>query len=432
MKPKCLSWPSSGSSSYYINNNNNNNVYHNSKTTAVGGGVASDSANCTTAGVKRKQKRRRNQAMSKGKSSAFGSGGSSNGNNGNNRKASGLNCNVWDTDFEGTWEMGKDLIHEFVIKQNQRNRSISESDATRFGEFNDIVQKRNSNVTTATTNEGSMLIQNMLQASTLTNAKQNHRYMNSVFGSDTDDRQAGNDSFVDTTTLMIGQQMIREQGYATPDTLTSLSEIETSLTVAPRRLYEREVSNESLNTSSAEEAMAMFEAKFDRNVEALWANGDSSLPQQPAVPPLAHAPVGNVDSFWFNYYRHRYNSDEPASVADSHSLYASYQHYTSGNLESDLTRPTIQQQPQRVSNVFDQNHPQHLQQQQQQLNFVHQKRSDAFDAMHLTSSIWSENVPSEDDVSFYSNAIWSNAAAAAEKVVQSSQVSLLISQALLS
>lgn len=38
-------------------------------------------------------------------------------------------ADMWDTDFDGAWEMGRDLIREFVLKQNNRNR-ISECDST--------------------------------------------------------------------------------------------------------------------------------------------------------------------------------------------------------------------------------------------------------------------------------------------------------------
>lgn len=48
-----------------------------------------------------------------------------------NNKISGnqRNCSspTWDTDFEGSWEMGRDLIKEFLMKENNRNRSTSES-----------------------------------------------------------------------------------------------------------------------------------------------------------------------------------------------------------------------------------------------------------------------------------------------------------------
>lgn len=414
MNHKCLSWPASGSNSYYNNNNNisstNNKNHHSNKlaasdSTATALTASNESSvvvvdsSGTVAGVKRKQKRRRNQAMSKGKSSAAFSGptGGDSGNdtvngivgrNNNSRKSKG---NVWDTNFEGAWEMGKDLIREFVLKQNQRNRSISESEASSVREPSKKMSQPNivQSVARKTIddNDDNMFIK-ITTATTVPSAATTN---------------IENDEI---ETKMFGSQLIRSEGYVTPDTLTSLPS-ELSLHAPPsslaRRLYEREVSNESLNTSaigcSGDDAVAMFEAKFDRNVEALWDTADE-LPQK-------HQPLcvnnSNVDSFWFKYYKHHYSSEtgtENLSVS----------------LQSNVNGFIADGQSSAIPTLFA-----NLQQ-----RIVQQKSNNANGnveaMMPLPTSIWSENPSNEDDVSFYTNAFWRSAAAIAEGPIHSCQV----------
>ncbi|XP_075158886.1 uncharacterized protein LOC142232068 [Haematobia irritans] len=102
---------------------------------AVGGGASS---------AKKKSKRRRNQALCKAKPiqnlrskptssgnttntcSALASGGSGKFYHQNHRNTTP----AWDTDFKGCWEMGPDLIKEFLARQkgtNKRSRSNSDS-----------------------------------------------------------------------------------------------------------------------------------------------------------------------------------------------------------------------------------------------------------------------------------------------------------------
>lgn len=70
-----------------------------------------------------------------------------------NRKSLDSDTSLWDMNFQGTWEMGQDLIGEFVNKQNKRNRSISESDANNFhrasGYLNNTFKNNLNNAETA-------------------------------------------------------------------------------------------------------------------------------------------------------------------------------------------------------------------------------------------------------------------------------------------
>ena len=428
--PKCLSWPSENSKSgseaaatgvhNYNNNNNNNNTNTNSTDSAVGvatkTSIASTvSSSSTTAGVKRKQKRRRTQAMSKGKSIASQHG----------KKTQ--NTSVWDTDFDGAWEMGPDLIREFVIKQNNRNRSISESDASKFIEMPsskraspaksggiDAKQCENNQVDENTS--GTMLIRNMLQIS--------NRNDQNVIKNFSIDAAVANKTLVaelnDSSILMVGNKIANNENEHHAE---------------HRRLYEREVSDdESLTPSgiSADEAhnMAIFEAKFDRNVEALWDNTNAT-----AVTSLQPQTTNstNVDSFWFNYYKHHYNNSKaPAAVADSGQFNLSFfdkmdtnYHQTDAAAASSL-------------NYFDQ-------QQSISASFMtgNGNKRDAkklhcdSNSVYLTNSIWSDTGaatnavtttnPNEDDVSFYPNSVmWSTGANATTSTNMASNINAVV------
>ncbi|GAB0096306.1 hypothetical protein DMENIID0001_117970 [Sergentomyia squamirostris] len=292
------------------------------------------SASNVSAGVKRKNKRRRNNGLSKGKSSTFTRRTSTGSNN--------TKTPLWDTDFSGNWEMGHDMIRDFIIRQNNRNRSISESDASKFVKINDFMQspvksrhsegERNMNHIllkecrdedfklpqgVTVNEEQTMLIKNMLQSSkggtfrkeSLVNFEPSH-VDEEVFLTERGDVSPFFGSF-NTNNLLFGNNLIRDEGYATPDTLTSMSEVESTSAAPPRRLYEREVSNESLNsclqapkvTKSDDDNIAQFEAKFNKSMEALW---DTSATLQED---------NKANSFWNNYYRHHYDEEIPKNVS---------------------------------------------------------------------------------------------------------------------
>ncbi|XP_059619284.1 uncharacterized protein LOC132263513 isoform X2 [Phlebotomus argentipes] len=295
-----------------------------------GGEMGSDAVRMSAganAGVKRKTKRRRNNGLGKGKSSSFTRRTST----GGSAKAS-----LWDTDFSGHWEMGHDMIRDFIIKQNNRNRSISESDASKFVKINDFMQSPDQKPRcdgerkmeqvlqecsdeafklphgVTVNEEQTLLIKNMLQSSQAGQFRK-ESMVNFETGVDDEERTDMSPFFAsfDTNTLLFGSNMIRDEGYATPDTLTSTSEVD-STSAPPRRLYEREVSNESLNsciqapitttTKSDDDNIAQFEAKFNKSMEALWDNATTHE-------------ESNTNSFWHNYYRHHYDEDASAKVA---------------------------------------------------------------------------------------------------------------------
>lgn len=294
---------------------------------------------------------------------------------------------IWDTDFDGAWEMGRDLIREFVMKQNSRNRSISESDACKFvelqtsrhnpidddiyddevdscGGIGAVMNKRlnkddgimvGAAATAAIADAGGLTgnnatrfcnamdeDDNLMQVAAAatssifnqnitlnTNQKQQRPTQMSSININVTDSGSFSSAInvADTSILMLGN-LIRPQGYATPDTLSSLNDTTASSASVPRRLYEREVSNESLNAintnsviaseddrndTSGDESnhLAAFKAKFNRNVEALWDDEKNDDERETAVKQFASQPAtNNVQSFWFNYYKHHYNNDE--------------------------------------------------------------------------------------------------------------------------
>lgn len=321
-----------------------------------------------TAGVKRKPKRRRNQAMSKGKTSF------------NRRCSNGVS---WDTDFEGSWEMGRDLIREFVMMQNNRNRSISESDASTFVEIKDIIDKNNAEITA---NNAMQIVENLIHKTDVDEV------------ADYKIVSVDNDEFGVMSNALEIENSLENINY------TSLSEIEGSLSTAPRRLYEREVSNESLNMSIQEaNNLASFEAKFDRSVEAIWDNCEDDKFVQPAQP-------NTLQSFWLNYYKHHYNTDHQNENQSLLSLASEDTDLGHHSVEFESTTKLL---PQLLNNRSD-------------LRFcgvsIAVNSNQPLQSTMKSDSIWSNKAECEDDGSFYANAMWNSAAVAAENLMQPSQV----------
>ncbi|KAJ6638860.1 hypothetical protein Bhyg_11598 [Pseudolycoriella hygida] len=306
----------------------------------------------STAGVKRKPKRRRNQAMSRGKTTS-------------NREYS--DCS-WDTDFEGSWEMGRDLIREFVMTQNNRNRSISESDANTCGEVKDMKK-----------NVGA-------GASNMTPFDENLMHNDEDICIDYTIMSADHDAF--GRIINVPETKISQENITCP----SLSEIEGSLSAPPRRLYERNVSNEWLNKSIQDaNTLASFEAKFT-GIEAIWNDCDAYRFRKSANSPR---------TFWSNYQRHCYNNDnqhENQSLLSHASEEADHvQHIDEFEEKMERWKYMLDQRFAGVSIAINSDQP----------------------AMK-PDSIWSNQAGSEDDGSFYANAMW-NSAVATENLLQSSQ-----------
>lgn len=196
-----------------------------------------------------------------------------------NSKISGnqRNCSspTWDTDFEGSWEMGRDLIKEFLMKENNRNRSTSESAVSGMKREEEIYQEIEETDNASTSNTVST------PTSTSSNAYNLH------VGSDVFENVPQYNPFdcIDQEQQSSSFTVFSDEGYSTHENLTMLSDIasgEVQNYLNPsRRLYERDISNDSINSpiSDLDEAhqkqqsdldFAQFKAKFDSSVEALW------------------------------------------------------------------------------------------------------------------------------------------------------------------
>lgn len=296
-----------------------------------------------------------------------------------NRRCS--NGASWDTDFEGSWEMGRDLIREFVMMQNNRNRSISESDASTFVEIKDIIDKKNAGISASNTMQ---FVENLIHK---TDVDEDVDYK--IISVD-------DDEFGVMSNALETENSLENIAY------TSLSEIEGSLSTAPRRLYEREVSNEELNMSIQEaNSLASFEAKFDRSVEAIWDNCEDDKFVQLAKP-------NTVESFWFNYYKHHYNTDHQHENQSLLSLASEETDVGHQSVEFDSTTKLL---PQLFNNRND-------------LRFcgvsIAVNSNQPLQSTTKPDSIWSNKAGCEDDGSFYANAMWNSAAAAAENLMQPS------------
>lgn len=285
-----------------------------------------NSANNGLTGVKRKPKRRRSQGMTKNKqnfikktASTGGVNGGGNGGVGDVVRCKKDNSSLWDTNFEGSWEMGHDLIREFIIKQNNnRNRSISESDASNFADLHHFVHSdKKNNKLLQNINNNNLIMNEGGSDNQNNNEEFEERHLIDFNNEEEINDQQNDDNFIeefsqnsmsemsDTSVLMFGNNPIRDEGYVTPDTLTSISEItDSSINGAcPRRLYERETSIESINE---------FKAKFNSSVEALWGDGggggvdDEQQLKQP----------NDLNSFWSKYHKHEYKTfDDTTTVA---------------------------------------------------------------------------------------------------------------------
>lgn len=343
---------------------------------------------------------------------------------------------TWDTDFDGAWEMGRDLIREFVMKQNSRNRSISESDACKFVESQNMQNAHDgSGATDATARKCSNKIQYSPADGGGLAAKNNNKHMSGASSDDDNLMQVAaaatssifhqnigvdqNIANSDTSILMVGN-LIRPEGYATPDTLSSLA----SDVPAPRRLYEREVSSESINAITNNVTMvgsndrdrvddqcdesshlAAFEAKFNRNVEALWddSKDDEQQLQQVQSACLSQPMGGNVESFWFNYYKHHYNSDDQSSN-NSQLGFASMYPMSGSDKNKFNDMNNMNSLPNFNANKMNADRYSNL----NQLYEMAPSQTKC-GHMNLTSSIWSDTVANnESDLSFYANAaaIW--------------------------
>ncbi|XP_055390228.1 putative uncharacterized protein DDB_G0282133 isoform X2 [Condylostylus longicornis] len=269
-------------------------------------------SNINTAGVKRKPKRRRNQALSKGRT-----------NNNHQRKSSySGNCSpTWDTDFEGSWEMGRDLIKEFIVRENNRNRSTSESAAYNEDLSNISNKKRDGNVVNNTINEeiksekfqtvndreenaenifyGLTSINHLNKNSFLSNLLQNKENLATnlngpkfQYSISSDIMQpeissttnANNTPFVNSNNLNVNMDqnnLLSDEGYSTHENLTSLSELDTSgmenidtekqfkikndprLSSAQRRLYERDMIIDNNDDSSMSFCSNIEQQQYD-------------------------------------------------------------------------------------------------------------------------------------------------------------------------
>lgn len=235
---------------------------------------------------------------------------------------------LWDTNFTGTWEMDHDPIKEFIMLQNDgensRNRRHSESDAASKAilsddssadhhddsSFDNLFKMPRSDVN----EEQTLLIKNLLKKSTTTvenkissvdTSKSGCNFPTSSYSLPYMEHQPPRTTDLNANGLLFGTA-IRDEGYATPDTLTSSqSEVDS------RRLYEREISTESLDNNEDDEVdLVRFKAKFNRNVEQIW--NDAQQRDGEAEMHEMESEQCNISSFWQKYHKHRYDFKQPA------------------------------------------------------------------------------------------------------------------------
>lgn len=338
-----LTWPNTSNTQVTLKKINNNS------------GTTNNNSTSSTAGVKRRSKRRRNNSAIKNQS--------------HHRKANSVSeedsseksSSLWDTNFEGSWEMGHDLIRDFILKQNKRNRSISENEVKHFSDDNHHYS--NKHLETFEKIDKNQIP--LLYSSTM-NTNEKEEVLNTI----------------------------KDEGYATPDTFTSfceLADIASSKNInslEPRRLYEREVSNEPIDTEENEH-LAMFEAKFNPSVEALWNNNENGLS-------LDKNCNNDLDMFWSHYHKHQYKPTATTSGGGSNTTSASI---------PVIIDPLVEYRSNvgvdYISRLLDGSSP-------NQASVI--KKNDFIEAgTNLQSSIWSNNLDATQiDNGIYSRELWDN------------------------
>lgn len=358
---------------------------------------------------------------------------------------------MWDTDFDGAWEMGRDLIREFVLKQNTRNRSVSEcetvavaaaaSSTTRaaaaevlqesagydsidsamdlpiYGKVDGIEKQRS-----CTLDDDEENLMRVAAAATTALFGKNfdmNLYAPLLCDSETVSSSCSRvttDSSSNQLLMLHDKAMQRSEGYSTPDTLASWNEIEAAVT--PRRDYEsmQYASMDGCNAklgyqiaidsgsdcvdSGCDEntCLAAFEAKFDRNVEALWNDCKPSENDRKAGGPstMSMMMMDGQHSFWFDYDNQITHKNASANVdqfkqffqtnPNAINSYAMHSGLGAGATELNDRSGFVNSTNSASSTTA----------------------SSTIGGMSLTSTIWTDTPNNnEDDVSFYANArLW--------------------------
>lgn len=324
-------------------------------------------------------------------------------------------ADVWDTNFDGAWEMGRDLFREFVLKQNNRNRSISDCETgtvqsmVSLNEVNDQKMYAVNGIDVdysldVKCDAFDVAEENLRRtAAAATAALFGEQVDLNAFAMNLPDSGTFSTTSTVTDSSLFGgantdKMLIRSEGYSTPDTLASWNEQEASVyTLAPRRLYERDVSTESINCtgiakmadveygsdcvdSGCDESLhlAAFEAKFDQNVEALWndCKADDAIA-------MNAADVQPMHSIWFNYYRNAIDN-QPRQVYANDQL-------AEFTAQSQMAVASVDRHAMGTNNWNAFN--------------ADTKSTANSSGLGLATSIWADNPSNqEDDVSFYANA----------------------------
>lgn len=311
----------------------------------------------------------------------------------NNVKKSLSDC--WDTNFEGSWEMGRDLIHEFIIKQDKSKIRNMNSDKQNMMQANIDVNSRpqnnNNNQFNAIGNVKTMGEEEELNSMKVAAACS--AFIGTQISACSNTSDSGTFSSIADSN---GHLTADAHNYFSvshdsipSDTFAPFSEFDRHAFNTQRRLYERETSFESINRivdkSMNDEIthLAAFEAKFDRNVEALWDN-ENEVDAANNVDSICSVRVVAVDvphtnkSFWTNYYKHQYNNN-----IDDSQMY-------SNQMQTTVSMPFMEKLNDESKII--------------QSCFKDAAGQTIGSGVNLTASIWSD-VPNnnQDDVSFYAN-----------------------------
>lgn len=371
---------------------------------------AESSAELLAAKKKQKRKRSTNSTMSSQTKTC------SSGRSVNNRQSSSARAKVqptangrsngkkgpsecWDTNFEGAWEMGKDLIREFIMKQDKGGAGEGEAQSMmKLMEGSDAPRNQlDAAASKCISDEEELNLMKVVAACSAFIGTQVSASANTT-DSGTYSSIADSNGFLapDAHNLFASGDCI------TPDTFSSLNELDGhSQFSAQRRLYEREASFESINRAidkslneendlmDENKHLAAFEAKFDRNVEALWADEDEVDANANFGCAAASAAPLNDQSFWSNYCKHQYNNAEEVNTAPPRALL-----------------PFPDQRPAQLSLPFmtNANELSSARDGPMSMKNLFENSAAPISGVNLTASIWSDvSNNNQDDVSFYGN-----------------------------
>lgn len=223
---------------------------------------------------------------------------------------------TWDTNFSGAWEMGFDMIREFVLLQESRGGARCKDTKEAIIPQEEI--NRQKDKPSPTSMHGLRARYEVSDAEYALEREQMYQSPVLVYMHGSDFEQATTD----------GSDLFADEDF------------ESMVSPSSRRLYEREASPQDHSCGAvANDEEARFESKFNNTMADLW--DDAKTQQQPQHQEQQSA-APSLISFWSYYNSHRYEAS--ISPNNPHELGASDFYETSVNTAQAMQYETMHTQ----------------------------------------------------------------------------------------